>query len=224
MPRSAHSRARLVALALAGVLFAAYPTVRPYSDETTRSGAEAVASSAWIASHTFAMLAFVLIAVGLPVLGRWAPTDRGAGTAPLLAWLGAGLVLPYYGAETFGLHAIARQAIATGDLELLRLFDTVRYQPVALAFFGVGLVLLAVAGVLVARCLWRAAAALRWGGLLLAAGLVGFLPQFFLPAPLRIAHGIVLALGCVVLAVSGWRRADQVTGWPPVTASISAVM
>jgi hypothetical protein len=78
--------------------------------------------------------------------------------------------------------------------------------------------------VLVARQLWRAAADLRWGGLLLAAGPVWFLPQFFTPAPLRVAHGIVRTLGCLVLAAGGWRRADQVTGWPPVTPSISAVM
>jgi hypothetical protein len=237
-----HARPRLAALALAGVLFAAYPIVRPYSDETTMIGARAIASGAWIAAHTFAMLGFGLLALALPAATRLisAGRERLSSTGALLAAVGTGLVLPYYGAEAFGLHAIASQALASGDVSQMRLLDTVRYQPVAIASFGIGLVLLAAAGVTLAMSLWSTPAAharraLRLGAVLLAAGLVTFLPQFFAPAPLRMAHGVVLAIGCILVAAGAWRweplavRAsttpgNQLTGEPPVTPSISAVM
>jgi hypothetical protein len=234
MTHPRRSRAQLAALALAGLFFAAYPAVRPYADETTMAGARAMASGAWIAAHSFAVLGFVLLALALPVLSGLRP-DRAfsRGRAVLLATLGTALVLPYYGAESFGLHAIARHVVATDDPALLALTDGVRYQPVAITSFGIGLVLLAVAGALVGVSLWRARAALRWGGLLLATGLVLFLPQFFAPGPLRVTHGVVLAVGCLLLAGAGWRRLGsstatqdpgQLTGEPPVTPSISAVM
>jgi hypothetical protein len=39
-------------------------------------------------------------------------------------------------------------------------------------------------------------------GVLFAAGFALFLPQFYLPAGGRIAHGVLLAAGCVWLAVA----------------------
>jgi len=205
-------RTRLVALAAAGVLFAAYPITRPYADETTLAGARGIASSAWIASHTFAMIGFILLAAGLPTVLALASTAKGGSTMPggrwaagLAAW-GAALVLPYYGAEAFGLHAIARQAVSAEDPQLLTLLDTVRYQPVAIVMFGAGLVLLAAAGVVLARNLWHSGSALRWSATVLGLGLVLFLPQFFAPAPLRMTHGVLLGLGCVLVAVLAWRR------------------
>lgn len=232
------TRTSLAALASAGLLFAAYPLVRPYTDETTMAGARAMASSAWVAAHSFAILGFVLLVVALPDALAHSGVRRATNQrASLVAGLGAGLVLPYYGAETFGLHAIGQEVVARNDLGLLALTNSVRYQPIAIAAFGVGLVLLATAGGMIGVGLWQSggelrSAAVRWGGVLVAAGLVLFLPQFFAPAPLRIGHGLLMALGCVVLAVSGWRRRQappsatvgQLTGEPPVTPSISAVM
>src|ERR1044072_1204764 len=92
-----------VLLVLSGVLFVLYPALRPWQDETTVAGAhEAMGSTAWVAAHFCAMVGFVLVPIALRGL------RERIGTAPaIVAWVGAGLVLPYYGAEDFGLHAAA---------------------------------------------------------------------------------------------------------------------
>jgi hypothetical protein len=43
---------------------------------------------------------------------------------------------------------------------------------------------------------------------LFAAGFALYLPQFFGPAAVRIGHGVLVAIGSVVLAVALWRAAD----------------
>src|SRR5262245_7269945 len=108
------TRAGALALAVAGILFILYPATRPWHDETTVDGAiRSMSSSWWVASHLFAMLGFILVPLGLLALrsvvqhGR---AERLAAAAVLTSWLGAGLTLPYYGAEDFGLHAIASRA------------------------------------------------------------------------------------------------------------------
>jgi hypothetical protein len=170
--------------AFAGLMFLLYPVLRPWSDETTVDGAiEAMSSPAWVASHLFAMLGFLAVSLALLAL-----RNR---VALVTAWTGTALVLPYYGAEDFGLHALARSSTP----DLLTVVDDVRYQPVAVAMFGVGLILLAVAGVATARAIRSAAA------VVFAIGYVLFLPQFFLPAAGRIAHGVILAAGCLWLAL-----------------------
>jgi hypothetical protein len=61
------------------------------------------------------MLGFILMPLGLLALRRAVAATRAESTAAvgaLLAWIGAGLTLPYYGAEDFGLHAIAGAARA----------------------------------------------------------------------------------------------------------------
>jgi hypothetical protein len=208
---SRHARTGAVALALAGVLFLAYPVVRPWHDESTVDGATAsMASAAWVASHLFAMLGFILLPLGLLALfGVVAGTPAGClGLwAAVVTWIGAGLTLPYYGAEDFGLHAIAGPA--GSDSDLLDLVDAVRYQPVAATTFGVGLVLLAIGSVLAAVAVWRSGVLPRWSGVPFAAGLALFLPQFFTPAPVRIAHGVLMAVGLIVLAAALWRSAGQ---------------
>lgn len=178
--------------AFAGLMFLLYPAVRPWTDETTVDGAvEAMSSPAWVAAHAFAILGFV--AVGLGLLD-WMPSKL----ALITAWIGTGLVLPYYGAEDFGLHALARSSTP----DLLATVDAVRYQPVAITMFGVGLVLLAVAGVATGLAVRGPA------GVLFAIGYALFLPQFFLPPAGRIAHGVILAVGCVWLAVTRWQRSS----------------
>ncbi|TVT33456.1 hypothetical protein FNH05_27075, partial [Amycolatopsis rhizosphaerae] len=139
------TRLNAAALAAAGVLFAVYPAVRPYSDETTLAGAAAMASPAWIVAHLAAVAGFILIPFGLRAL------DGAPGRAALVTgWLGAGLTLPYYGAEVFGANAIGRRALDTGDQSLLRVVDAMRFNPAAATLFAAGLLLLAVAGILAA--------------------------------------------------------------------------
>jgi hypothetical protein len=184
------------ALAVAGVLFLLYPVVRPWTDETTASGAhDAMASGAWVASHLFAMAGFIL--VGLALLGL---RDLVGTRAVAVTWAGAGLTLTYYGAEDFGLHAAA----TTPGTDLLAVAEATRYNPVAITAFGAGLVALAVGAVLVALAVRRP------GAVVFAAGFVLFLPQFFTPAPVRIAHGVLMLAGLVWFAIElGGQRAAQ---------------
>jgi hypothetical protein len=48
-------------------------------------------------------------------------------------------------------------------------------------------------------------AAPRASGLLFAIGFGLFIPQFYLPAGARIAHGVLVAIGCLWLAAALWR-------------------
>ncbi|GAA4443746.1 hypothetical protein [Phytohabitans houttuyneae] len=193
------------ALAAAGVLFLLYPAVRPWHDEATVDGAVAsMASGAWVASHAFAMLGFVLAALGLLALRDTVPGPLTT-AAVVTTWIGAGLVLPYYGAEDFGLHSLARRYADGESFDLLATVDAVRNQPVAITMFGVGLLVLALGGVLAALAVRRSGVLPRSSGVLFGLGLVLFLPQFFTPAPIRIAHGVLLAAGCGWLAFALWR-------------------
>jgi hypothetical protein len=199
------------ALAVAGVLFLAYPVLRPWHDENTISGATAsMSSTAWVAAHFFAMLGFILVPLGLLALRAAIATTRAeplALTAAVLAWIGSGLTLPYYGAEDFGLHAIAGPDGHRAGL--LNLVHDVRYQPLAVTIFSAGLLLLAAAAIMAAVAVWRSHVLPRTSGILFAAGVTLFLPQFFGPAAIRIAHGILLAAGLIILAAALWASADR---------------
>ncbi len=206
-----HIRAGAAALAAASVLFLAYPALRPWHDEGTAAGATAsMSSTAWVTAHFFAMLAFILMPLGLLALRAALAATRVeplALTAAVLAWIGSGLVLPYYGAEDFGLHAIAGSAGPRAGL--LSLVHAVRYQPLALTIFGAGLLLLAAAAIMAAIAVWRSHVLPRASAILFAAGMALFLPQFFSPAAVRIGHGILLAAGSFILAVALWSSAGR---------------
>lgn len=188
------------ALLLAALVFAAYPALRPYTDETTLDGARAFASGAWAASHTAGMVGFVVLPLGLLALAQHADLGRGRAAAVVLAWLGGALVLPYYGAETFGLAVVGARAAADGDPGLLSLAEEFRTGALPVTTFGLGLLLLAAAGVALAASTWRTRA--RWGGTLAGAALVLYLPQFFAPPAARIGHGALLGVGCALLATA----------------------
>ncbi|WP_306358990.1 MULTISPECIES: hypothetical protein [unclassified Nocardia] len=177
-------------LTAAGVLFLLYPVLRPWHDETTTEGAAAaMGSTLWVVSHVCAMIGFVLVSLGL--LGI---RDR-IGIGPVAAmWVGTGLTLPYYGAEDFGLYAMATE----GDRDdLLAVADALRFAPIPAAMFGIGLITVAAASVWVAGALRDSAA--RYAAMVFAAGFVLFMPQFFGPPAVRIAHGVLVLAGCVWL-------------------------
>jgi hypothetical protein len=204
-------RAGAAALAAAGVFFLAYPVLRPWHDEGTVAGATAsMSSTAWVAAHFFAMAGFILMPLGLLALrGALAATKAEplAMTAAVLAWIGSGLVLPYYGAEDFGLHAIAGPHGPRAGL--LSLVNAVRFQPLAATIFAAGLLLLAAAGILAAIAVWRSHVLPRASGILFATGIALFFPQFFGPATVRIAHGVLLAAGSIILAAALWACAGR---------------
>jgi hypothetical protein len=207
------TRLGAIALAVAGVLFFAYPAVRPYHDETTLGGATAsMGSNAWVAAHLFAMVGFVLLPLGLLALQATLASRRSAGLARIglvATWIGAGLSLPYYGAEDFGLHAIAGPK--GSQSHVLALVDAVRNQPVAITMFGIGLVLIAIGAIVTAVAVWRSQTMPRASAVLYGVGFALFLPQFFGPATIRIAHGVLLAVGLFVLAAALWTRPTRAT-------------
>src|SRR5438309_1011686 len=120
------SRVRLGAasFAIAGVLFLLYPAIRPFSDETSLQGAAAFASTAWILAHMLAMVGFTLVMLGL--LGLYL-AFRATAVEGIAFWalavglLSIGLLLPFYGGEAFGLHAIGEEALRQRSLALVGL-------------------------------------------------------------------------------------------------------
>jgi hypothetical protein len=207
------SRVRLgaVSLALSGILFVLYPLLRPFSDEASLQGAQAFASTAWILAHLLAVVGFILITLGLLGLSsalQHTAARRLASLALVLTWIGAGLILPYYGAEMFGLRALGQEALRQHSSALLSLVDAVRLGPGAIVFV-VGLGLLAIGAILVAIAVWRSGTLSRWSGIPFALGFALYLPQFFGTQPIRVAHGLLVALGCIWIAVS------MVTGQQP---------
>jgi hypothetical protein len=207
------TRPGALALAVAGVLFLLYPAVRPWHDESTVEGATAsMSSAAWVASHLFAMIGFILVPLGLLALRDQLRDQLGGrliSAAVVTGWIGAGLTLPYYGAEDFGLHAIATQYADGQRFDLLDTVDGFRYHPVAMTMFGLGLLTLAASGVLVGLAVRRSRVLPQWSGAAFALGLVLFLPQFFTPAPVRIGHGVLMAAGCLWLAAAMARSASR---------------
>lgn len=182
-----YTRPTFLLLVTTGILFALYPILRPYSVEVGEAGADAFASPLWIAAHVAAMCGFVT----LTLFVRHA---RAGTLVETVTSLGVALILPHYGAETFALHVVGRDALDTGRMDLLDLADPIRYGPVQVTMFGAGLVLIAVGAV---------GLAVRNGGVaaaVFAAGFVLFLPQFFAPPWVRIAHGLLILVGAVLLA------------------------
>jgi hypothetical protein len=198
-PPAALRRTGSAALALAGALFVLYPAARPYGDLDPATTAAAFASPWWPAAHLSAVLGFLLAGTGLVALylrHRSTPLAVAAGAW----WLGTGLTVVYYGAETFALHTLG--ARIDDPVLLAELAEAIRMGPAQVTVFAAGLALLAVAGVLTAVGL----RSLHGRALPFAAGAVLFLPQFFAHPGLRVAHGTLLGLGCLLLAAHLARR------------------
>jgi len=207
---AARMRLGAVSLVVAGILFVLYPAIRPFSDETSLSGATAFASSEWLLAHMLGMLGFTLI--GLGMLGlyfalRDTRSERLAFRALVVGWLGIGLTLPYYGGEAFGLHAIGQEALRQHNATLVGLADVVRGGPQEV-MFGVGLLLIAVSAIMVAIAIWKSGVLPRWSGVPFALAFALYLPQFFGNQPIRVAHGLLVAIGCLWIAASMWRKSN----------------
>ncbi len=196
------------ALAISGILFVLYPAIRPFSDETSLQGAAAFASNSWILAHTLAMAGFTLLAVGLLGLHealRNSAVERRAFWTLIVSWVGIGLTLPFYGGEAFGLHAIGQEALNRQNDQLLDQADVVR-SGAGLVIFLVGLLLLAIGAVMVATVIWKSDVLAKWSGIPLALGFGLFIPQFFGTQPIRVAHGLLIAVGCLWIATGMWRQ------------------
>ncbi|MEZ4503271.1 MAG: hypothetical protein R3C39_11655 [Dehalococcoidia bacterium] len=195
---------------VAGILFVLYPAVRPFSDEQTMDGARTFASDRWVVAHSFALAGFILLGLGLLGLRdllRGSVSERWAQWGLVVGWFGVGLTLPYYGAEVFGLHAVGREVIARNDVGLMSLVDSIRWGA-GIWFILLGLVAIAVAALLFAVALWRAASYGRWGGVVLATAFALYIPQFAASHPVRVLHGLLVFAGCWLIARGVLRQAS----------------
>src|SRR5215213_498102 len=158
-----------------------------------------------------AMVAFTLLPLGLlglhSVLQETA-AERLGFWAVVASGVGVGLTLPYYGGEAFGLHAIGLEALRLHSADLMSLANVVRSGP-QLVMFAAGLLLLAAAAITVAVAVWRSGILSRWSGVPFATGFALYIPQL-----LRVAHGLLVAIGCMWLAVVLWRQSVKQNGVP----------
>ena len=187
-------------LVASGVCFTAFPAIRPFFEESLVKNAGTYALPIWWIAHAFGMAGFVLLAFGL--LGFYLAMTRTRAEPLLwwalqLDWIGTGLTLPFFGAEAFSLPIIGREAAAQNSHDLLALVDEVRFGP-AIFFVLVGLILIAVAAILLARAVWVSGRLSKWSGVPVAVGMVAFLPilqgaQIF--QSLRIIDGLVVTAG-----------------------------
>ncbi|KAA1424879.1 hypothetical protein FE697_002940 [Mumia zhuanghuii] len=199
----------VTAFVASGTLFALFPILRPWADETTPSAdlVAAFGSGRWILAHLCGIAGLTLLAPALLGLRSLLAGTAGAvvaGWAVGTAWAGAAFAGLYFGAEIFGIHVLATET--PGGQALLDVVTTLREQPVAVTLFGVGLLLLAAAGVLAAVAIARSGRYPRASGVLLAVALVLVLPQFWGGPALRIGHGLLYAAGCGVVAYVLSRR------------------
>jgi len=208
---AAHIRLGALCLAVAGLFFILYPAIRPFSDETSLQGAAAFASTSWIVAHILAMLGFILVGLGLFALYgtlQNAPAERLAFLALVMTWIGAGLTLPYYGAEAFGLHVLGQEAIRQHSTAIVHLAEDVRYGP-GIFLFGPGLLLLGIGAALAAIAVWKSGALPKWSGVPFALGFALYVPQFFTNQPIRVAHGVLVAAGCLSIAAGMWQQSRE---------------
>ncbi|MDQ6596458.1 hypothetical protein E2K98_30210 [Bacillus salipaludis] len=214
VPKMLRMRLSASSLVISGILFVLYPTIRPFSDETSLQGATAFASTDWLVAHILAIVAFTLLPLGLLGLHN---SLQGTAVNSLAYWavvmclIGTGLTLPFYGGETFGLHAIGQEAIRQQASTLVSLATVVR-SGAGLVMSLVGLLLLAIAAIILAIAIWRSGMYPKWSGVPFALGMGLYIPQFFGGQPLRITHGILVAVGCLWIAVGLWRQSNQNIG------------
>lgn len=195
-------RISAVSLVLAGVCFTLFPVLRPFFDESSLHGASQFASGRWVLAHSFGMAGFILLCLGfLGVYVRLKDTDveRRTFVAIVLSWVGAGLTLPFFGAEAFGLQVIGRTAMEQNNSALIPMINEVRFGP-GIAFIGLGLLCLAAATVILATAIWKSGIFSKWSGIPLAVAFVVYIPQLQgapLFQPIRIIVGLLILSGCI---------------------------
>jgi hypothetical protein len=200
-----------LAFAVSGILFVAYPALRPFSAETGLEGAQAFASTNWIIAHSLAMAGFILLGLGL--LGvfeevRGSAGQRLASLGMVLSWIGVGLTLPYYGAEVFGLHAVGQAVVDRNNPDLMSIVNNIRWE-VGIFWILAGLAALGVGVILFALAIWRSGRLANWSGIVLAIAFALYIPQFAAGQPLRVAHGLLLLIGALLLAWAIWPRGKE---------------
>jgi hypothetical protein len=211
--RGERSRLGAMALGISGVLFAAFPIVRPFYIDLVQNpdnGAQVISSPNWMISHLLLILALGLLPFGsLTVFAALASTDgrRLALIGMVLGIAGGSLFLPVGGVEAFALPAIARLYLQ-GQIGTLDAIAGARSGLQATVLVP-GLVFLALGGVFTAIAGWRSNGLPRWAVIPFAIGLVFFMP--LLPQAVRVIDGVLIGIGALGIAGALWREPSDAT-------------
>ncbi len=201
------SRERILlhCLLLSGIFFLLFPVVRPFFDETTLSGAQQFASERWLVAHSLGIFGFIFLQLGffgLYLLFRGTRSEKYAFASIVIIIVGAGLTLPFFGAETFSLQVVGRAAVTINDASLIPLINQIRFGPGLLFIFS-GLILVIISTIIIAVAAWVSGIMPKWAGIPLAVGFLFFLPLLQGDPSfqwMRIADGFLIMLGCFLLA------------------------
>jgi hypothetical protein len=212
-PTNERPRFGAVALGLAGVLFAAFPVVRPYYIDLVQNptnGALVISAPNWMLSHLLLILALSLLPFGLlTVCAALASTNarRLALVGMVLGIAGGCLFLPVGGVEAFALPAIARLYLE-GQIGTLDAIEAARSGLRSTVFLP-GLVFLGSGGICTAAAVWRSNRLPRWAAVPFALGLVLFMP--LLPQAIRVIDGLLIGIGALGIARTLWREPSDAT-------------
>lgn len=202
-------------LSLSGVFFLLFPIARPFFDETTLAGAMRFATDRWVIAHSLGIFGLILMPVGffgLYLFFRETTAERAAFYAFVTNLIGAGLTLPFFGAEAFSLQVIGHAAISMNNSALLPLVNQVRFGP-GIYFIGIGLILMSISTIVIGRASWISGRMPEWSGITLAVGFVLFMPLLQGDPSfrwVRIADGFLIMVGCYVLARNSRRPGDTI--------------
>lgn len=215
-PLDAAPRRNLFATVLAlgaAVAFAAFPVLRPWGDSSgaVTDMARAFASPRWLAAHLCGAAGWVLLAAAAAELAAHRGGRRLRWGAGLLSG-GVAAILLYYGTEAFALHALGSIAVQSGDMTSLDAAQSaIRYGTTATLIFGLGLASTAAGAIFLAS-----ASSPWWAAVPMAVLIAAYLPQFFAPNGMRIAHGLLLGMALALWALRmGVQRAPTSSSPPP---------
>jgi hypothetical protein len=219
MNASISRRIRLgsIALGISAFLFVLFPLIRPFFPrpsgnspaEFTVIGQDYV-MPAWVVSHLIAMAALVLLLPGMLTLYAYLSTgqrERRAFVGMIFGFVGIAFILPTLGVETYALPVLGR-AYLDGKADLSLILPSLYSGPDNMMMI-VGLLMLAVGGILLATVIWSSTSLPKWAGVILAAGLLFWFPLF--PQVIRIVDGIMIAVGGLWLA---WSIGSNREGMP----------
>ena len=198
-------------LGLSALLLMAFPLARPFfrldifaPEETMAAASPAFTSVAWVLSHYFAMLGFVLLLGGmlaLYALHAGMETEPRAFRGLLWGTTGVALILPAFGVEAFTMPVIGNLHLE-GATGLAPVIPLIYRGPMTIVLIF-GLVFLAVGAFNFAFAIRRSRQLPVWAAFVFAVGLGLWLP--LLPRPVRIIDGLLIGLGGIPLAWSLWR-------------------
>src|SRR2546425_3134978 len=123
------------------------------------------------------------------------------------------MTLPFLGAGVFSLKVRAQEPPTKNTPAILDLVNSVRFGP-GIIFAISGLLLVGVAAIVVASAVWKSGSLTRWSGVPLAIGLAVYIPQLQgNPSfqPIRIADGLLIAMGCIWMAWGTSKERGRVT-------------